>query len=121
MPCIRIGYNDILGGQSCGANEPGTCADELDAFINVDNLLSAGIQAAQFEIYYKVEGGEYATNGWKKYDWQNCGQYANHCIRLKGAGVVYARTKIIGGTSIPTGSYSLTNQMPFDTGAPRTQ
>lgn len=112
MPCIRIGYDDIFGGQQCGEGESGTCADELDAFINVESIQAAGLKDSDYEIWYKVKGGKYDTGGWKKYDWKNCGQYSNHCIRLAGAGVIYAKTKVISGDH--PGSWSLTTQKEFD-------
>lgn len=112
MPCIRIGYDDIFGGQQCGEGESGTCADELDAFINVESIQAAGLKDSDYEIWYKVKGGKYDTGGWKKYDWKNCGQYSNHCIRLAGAGVIYAKTKVISGDR--PGSWSLTTQKEFD-------
>lgn len=112
MPCIRIGYDDIMGGQQCGEGQDGTCADELDAFINVESIQAAGLKDSDYEIWYKVKGGKYDTGGWKKYDWKNCGQYSNHCIRLAGAGVIYAKTKVISGNR--PGSWSLTTQKEFD-------
>jgi hypothetical protein len=126
MPCIRIGYDDVLGGQQCGAGQDGTCADELDAFINVDGLQNAGLHISippdtkgdDFEVYYKVVGDQTNTNGWKLYDWRHCGQYSDHCIRLKGKGVISARTKVISsGSKFTAGSYSLTASKEYDVAA----
>ncbi len=115
MPCIRIGYNDILGGQQCGDGEGGTCADELDAFIDASAMLNLGFKENEFEIWYKVVGGDYDTKGWKKYDWKNCGQYTAHCIRLKGAGTIHAQYKALSSVgNIPSGHASLTNIKAFD-------
>jgi hypothetical protein len=115
MPCITIGYSDILGGQMCGEGQDGTCADELDAFIRADRLTALGFKPGEFKIWYRVNGGEYDTKGWKVYDWEHCGMWADHCIRLKGAGEVQSQTAILATRgSIVQGHHSLTATRKFD-------
>jgi hypothetical protein len=121
VPCIRIGYNDELGGQNCEDGQSGTCAKELDAFINVDGIQNTGLHISvppepskpnngdDFKVQYKVVGNQTNTGGWKEYDWRACGQYSNHCIRLRGQGVIYARTVLTDGMH-----FSLTTFKRFD-------
>lgn len=115
MPCIVIGYSDILGGQMCGEGQDGTCADELDAFIRADRLTALGFKPGEFKIWYRVNGGDYDTKGWKDYDWEHCGIWADHCIRLKGAGEVQSQTAILTSRGdLSQGNYSLTATRKFD-------
>lgn len=142
MPCIRIGYNDVAAGtggaetnnsDSETCSTPGndaTCRDALDAFINIDVVQNAGLHIDDpnnstdapdnFTIEYKVKGDK--TNiPWRPYDWRNCQGYINHCIVLRGKGVVYARTIITGANSLGLGigHRSITSAKEFDAGAPR--
>jgi hypothetical protein len=96
MPCIRIGYNDVLGGQQCEPGQGGTCADSLHVFCGPGAWQNNILKDGEFEIWLKVVGDQ--TNiPWKKIDYIHDDNYASpNAIQVKGAGTVYCMTVAIG-------------------------
>lgn len=123
MPCIRIGYNDILGGQQCGAGEGGTCADELDVFINPNCYAENAPEGVEVETkpefitnafkcktYYMIIGGETDTGGkWKLYAISDLGFADPNKVKIKGEGTIIIKARnFVEGYQGSLGGYSLT-------------
>ncbi|MBL8030737.1 MAG: hypothetical protein JNK33_00205 [Candidatus Doudnabacteria bacterium] len=112
MPCIRIGYNDVLGGQQCGEGEGGTCANKLHVFCGPGGWQNNALKDGQFKILLYIKGTPTNIPPWREIDYIHDDNYASkNAIQVEGSGTVYCKTAVPDGDKT---HYSLVATKTYD-------